>query len=353
MTRRYGGAGLGLAISRRIVEIIGGTIRFTSEPGKGSTFWFSIPLRRGGAAAPHRPTLDGLRVLAVDDNPASLDIIRRQIEGDGGQVETAGDVAGGLAMAREAAAGGKPFDVAVLDHQMPGDTGLEMAAWINSDPRLGEMKVILATSRPSASLRAEVANAGVGHVLAKPIRQRMLIARILELVRGAEPFDPMPALVAPDPGTCHGAFRILVVDDVAINRQLAAAMLNRAGYNVDVAAGGQEAIEKISKSGYDLILMDVQMPSMNGVAATGLIRALPGRGAGVPVIAMTANAMDGDRDTLMAAGMSDYIAKPFTLNDLIALIDRWHRHIKVSAAQGHDRHNDRDPDPKAHVHIAK
>ena len=324
MTRRYGGTGLGLAISRRIVEIIGGTIRFDSESGKGSTFSFSLPLHRSGGASPNVDELAGLHILVVDDNAVSADIIRQQIEGAAGSVELASDVDAGLALARAAVAAGRPFDVAVLDHQMPGDTGYEMAAAINADQSLAATQVILATARPSASLRTEAAHVGVSYVLAKPIRQRKLVAHIVELVRG-KPSIVTDPVVSPGPDAMRSAFRVLVVDDVAVNRQLAAAMLSKSGYQVDVAADGQDAIERIETAIYDLVLMDVQMPRLNGIAATAVIRALPGAKSAVPIIAMTANAMDGDRDALIAAGMNDYISKPFSMSELIDIVALWQR----------------------------
>jgi hypothetical protein len=325
MTRRYGGTGLGLAISRRIIEILGGTIGFESEPGNGSRFRFSIPLRRvGDQPVTDDRALAGLLVLVVDDNPASLEVIRQQIEDVAGRVETATDVATGLRLAREAADAGRPFDLAVLDHQMPGDTGYEMASEIQADPALAGMKVILATCRPSAGLRAESATAGVDYVLAKPIRQRMLIAHIVQLATDTPASDSAPAKTErPVVAGSQPPLRILVVDDVPVNRQLAAAMLGKAGHLVEVAADGRDAVEMIKSADYDLVLMDVQMPHMNGVAATAVIRGLPGRKSTVPIIAMTANAMDGDREALIAAGMDDYLSKPFSLVQLTGLATAW------------------------------
>ncbi|HEY4040824.1 MAG TPA: response regulator [Rhodopila sp.] len=237
------------------------------------------------------------------------------------------DGASGLKMTRAAAAACEPFDVALLDHQMPGNPGYEMAAQIRSDPTLAGMRVILATSQPSASPRAEAASVGVAYVLAKPIRQRMLIAQIQELVRGKK--APEAWAVAPArPGLAEGQppFRVLVVDDVSVNRHLAVAMLTTAGHVVEVAADGLGAIEMIKSADYDLVLMDVQMPKMNGVAATAAIRGLPGAKSAVPIIAMTANAMEGDRENLIAAGMNGYISQPFTLVQLTELVNRWQKH---------------------------
>jgi CheY-like chemotaxis protein len=261
--------------------------------------------------------------LVVDDNPLCLDILRRQIEGAGGRVQTAGDVASGVVLASEAVAAGAGFGVAVLDHQMPGNSGFEMVGRIRADPALQGLRLILATSQPSASVRAEATEAGVDSVIAKPIRQRMLIARICELVAGSAPPRFLPAPTPPPAMDQVGAFRVLVVDDVPINRQLAAAMLTKAGHTVDVAADGQEAIEMAKAADYGLILMDVQMPRMNGLAATGVIRGLPAPKSCVPIVAMTANAMEGDRETLIAAGMNDYISKPFSMVQLTGLVDAW------------------------------
>jgi signal transduction histidine kinase/CheY-like chemotaxis protein len=333
MTREYGGTGLGLAISRRIAEIVGGSIGFTSEAGKGSRFWFLIPLQRTPASPavwPGDGALGGVRVLVVDDNPLCLDIIRRQIEAAEGGVQTAGDVASGMAMAAEAVAAGIGFDVAVLDHQMPGNDGFEMVSRIRADPALQGLRVILATSQPSASVRAEATGAGVDSVLLKPIRQRMLIARIGELGKGRAQGRTQSRAVRVSPPPVagrQGAFRVLVVDDLPVNRQLAAAMLTKAGHTVELAADGLEAVEMAKAADYDLILMDVQMPRMNGVAATGVIRALPAPKSTVPIVAMTANAMDGDRQTLIAAGMNDYISKPFSMVQLTALVDAWQQRL--------------------------
>jgi signal transduction histidine kinase/DNA-binding response OmpR family regulator len=331
MTRRYGGTGLGLAISRRIVEIMGGTIGFDSQPGVGSTFWFSIPSERAVDVQPHEvsgPPLAGVRVLVVDDNPINTDVFRLQIESMGGTVETSTSAATGLALARETAATGKSFDVAVLDHQMPNNTGCEMAAMIREDALLANLPIILATSAPTANLRVQAAAIGINTVLAKPVRQRILIAHLLELIGHERTVQPAPAASAhPPEASPEGGLRILVVDDVAVNLQVAAAMLARLGHRVDVAGDGVEAIERARDIDYDIIFMDVQMPRLNGIDATAAIRALAGSKSTVPIIAMTANAMDGDRETLLAAGMSDYISKPFSLMQLTETIETWRQRL--------------------------
>ncbi|MDR3531983.1 MAG: response regulator [Rhodopila sp.] len=330
-TRRYGGTGLGLAISRRIVDMMGGTIGFESQLTGGSTFWFSIPIKRPGdiaSAGTRSRALAGVRVLVVDDNPVHIDILRRQIEDAAGQVEASTGVASGLALARKAAADGKPFDVAVIDHQMPGNSGYEMAAIINEDTALAAMPVILTASVSTAKLRSQATSMGIDSVLAKPIRQRVLIAHLLALTGGDRSSRTAPARVADH---CwlgsESGFRILVADDVAINRQVAAGLLTKLGHQVDVANDGAEAVEKVKVTDYDLVLMDVQMPRMNGIAGTETIRALQGPRSAVPIIAMTAKAMEGDRATLLAAGMNDYIAKPFTLGQLTELMESWKQRL--------------------------
>ncbi len=334
MTRRYGGTGLGLAISRRIVEIMGGTIGFESQAGVGSTFWCLIPSDRisdAPAVETGSLLLDGVRVLVVDDNPVNTEVFRLQIESVGGQVHAATDAAMGLAMARDAVAVGRPFAVAVVDHQMPGITGLEMAAMISRDATLQGMPVVLGTSAPTAILRSQAPDAGVAYVLAKPVRQRILIAHLRELVERGHSIPTASTAVVPRCQVKLGdAFQVLVVDDVDINLQVAAGMLTRLGHTVDTARDGMEAIDKVMAFHYDVVFMDIQMPRMNGTDAAAAIRTLPGPKSGVPIIAMTANAMDGDRETLLAGGMSDYISKPFSMTQLTELVETWRPHVEAT-----------------------
>ncbi len=333
MTRRYGGTGLGLAISRRIVQAMGGDIGFESTEGQGSTFWFTVPLTRAAVAMPGNGhgLLEGVRVLMVDDNPVNLEILSRQIEAAGGTAGLATNAADGFARAQAA---DPPFQVAVLDHQMPGGTGLDLARAFHADPQLATLPVLLATSIPSARLRMQAAAEGIDAVLAKPVRPSVLLARLRDLslhARGAAP----PAVEAPaaspppaPPAEPAAGLRILVADDVVTNRQVAAAILGRLGHSVDLASDGEEAVEMAARAEYDIVFMDVQMPRMDGVAATAAMRALGGRASRVPVVAMTANAMEGDREALLAAGIDDYLSKPFNRAQLSDLLSRWREKLK-------------------------
>ena len=327
MTRRYGGTGLGLAISRRIVEAMGGTIGFQSELSAGSTFWFSIPLSRGQDALSHddkRQPLAEVRVLVVDDNPVNLEVFRRQIEGAGGVVVMSDNGAAGMALARKAAEDGKPFDVAVLDHQMPGISGYEVATEMRADDALAKLPLVLATSVSTVTLRARATADGINVVLTKPVRQQVLISRLLELVgRAPGVRTAAPRIAAAGDAAAPVPLRILVVDDVATNRFVASRLLSKGGHQVDLAGDGAEAVDKVKARDYDIVLMDVQMPVMNGVEATAAIRALGQPKAGIPIIAMTAHAMDGDREALLSAGMNDYISKPIDPGQLGTLIAMW------------------------------
>ena len=334
--RRYGGTGLGLTISQRLVALMSGEIGFDSQLGRGSTFWFRLPARRA-PAGPIPPRgeapLDGLRILVVDDNPTNVEIFLRQIRAAGGEVEGCTGTDAGLVAARRAVAEGCPFAVIVLDHQMPGLNGLDLAAVLGVDAALAAAGLILATSSPSAKLREQAAALGIGCVLSKPIGQTTLIARLLDqsgrrpLVAGTPARDSDA-----DPAAPEQALHILVAEDNAINQQVAAGLLAKLGQRADFANNGHEALRMVETGHYDLVLMDVQMPEMDGVAATLAIRALPPPRSGVPIVAMTANAMAGDRESYLAAGMDDYISKPIRRRQLAELVHRWINRLADKAA---------------------
>jgi two-component system sensor histidine kinase/response regulator len=203
-----------------------------------------------------------------------------------------------------------------------------MAGMIREDATVAALPLILATSAPSANLRSMANDVGIAYVLAKPVRQRILICHLQELVEQQRAVQRAPkASEARVRVTAETVLHILVVDDVVINQQVAAGMLTRLGHQVEVAGDGVAAIAKIKDFDFDLIFMDVQMPRMNGVEATTVIRALPGPKAAVPIIAMTASAMDGDRETLLTAGMNDYISKPFSLAQLTDVVEMWRQRL--------------------------
>jgi signal transduction histidine kinase/CheY-like chemotaxis protein len=324
--RRFGGTGLGLSISKRIVEMMGGEIGFTSEEGKGSTFWFRVPLRcaLGMEATPPDTPLAGLRVLVVDDDPGNRDAVQHQLQSWGAEVEVAEDAATGLVAARQAMQNGTPYDVGLLDHQMQGVSGLDLAVMLRADPALAALRLIMASSAPAAEVTTAAQRLDLHAVLSKPVRQSTLLDRMMELGQARRkcdrPCGPDHRPVTPPAGT---SLRILVAEDNTINQQVMVGLLAKLGHRADIANDGAEAVMRMEDGTYDLILMDMQMPRMDGLAATRAIRALAAPRNGIPIIAMTANAMAGDREACLNAGMNDYMTKPIDHRRLTELFARW------------------------------
>ena len=330
-TRRYGGTGLGLAISRQLVELMEGEIGVESEHEIGSTFWFEVPLQKqsGGprAALSPRTDLRDLRVLVVNDNATNRKILREQITSwnlGNGDAESGPRA---LQTLRSAADGGEPYNVAILDMQMPGMDGMELARTIKADPAISSTRLVLLTSIGKRADSADARQAGIEAYLTKPVKQSELYDA-LATVMGAPEATPEedPRLVTRhtlrerEAGT---RVRLLVAEDNAVNQKVAVRMLESLSYRADVAANGLEAVEAISRVPYHAVLMDVQMPEMDGYEATAAIRKREGAARHTPIIAMTANAMRGDREKALEAGMDDYAPKPVKSEELAAVLGRW------------------------------
>ncbi|MBX6320545.1 MAG: response regulator [Rhodospirillaceae bacterium] len=333
-TRRFGGTGLGLAICRHLVEAMGGRIGMRSRPGEGSVFWFELPFEPAEPQAREtaRPwsMLAGIKVLVVDDNEINRTIFAKQLGAWGMVVDCVADAEAGLAALAAAAAAGGPYRVVLADYMMPEVDGAELARRIAADPGLGAPRVVLATS---LGVRTQSPEGTVPHIdalLVKPVSPSLLFDTLMPLACG----EPSAAVAASesaarrresDEGAAVPALRplrILVAEDNYVNQLLVSAMLQKGGHRIDVAANGVEAVDAVHKRPYDVVLMDMQMPEMDGLTASRRIRSLSGPMARVPIIALTANAMVGVREEVLAAGMNDYVTKPINRAELLLAIAR-------------------------------
>jgi PAS domain S-box-containing protein len=336
-TRKYGGTGLGLAISKQLVELMGGQIGVDSVPGKGCSFWFTASFTKQSCEATEicegTTSLSDLHVLIVDDNATNRKILSHQVSSWGTVHQESDSGARALELLRSAAAQGHAYDLAILDLMMPGMDGFELARRIKSDPLLAATRLVMLTSHGLRGDGGTAREAGVAAYLTKPVRQSQLFDCLISVVSqpagdpGNDPrlLDKPARLITRHDlkeTTMMTNKLVLLAEDNIVNQKVAVRQLQKLGYRADAVANGREAVEALERIPYELVLMDCQMPEMDGYEATAEIRRREGLTKHTMIVAMTAHALQGDRAKCIAAGMDDYISKPVKTEDLAQVLER-------------------------------